>query len=133
MTKYFTLLLLLASLLFAETTNTASIDAQIQKIKNADASQRVKLMNAFKLRVAKMNQKERMSAIKAIQKNISTNVTTKNNNISQHMQTLQIQANESSMSYQNMNQQHIQGQLSPKAIEDGMNGMNDNFHPRMPH
>lgn len=128
MKKYLTLLLF-GSLLFAQSINQTDIDAQIQKIKNAPASERVKLMNAFKLKVAQMNQKERISAIKSIQKNMNTDIPA-DKTATMQQQMHQIQANDSVMTYQNMNQQHVQGQVSPKSIESGMNG---NFHPRIFH
>ena len=120
MTKYFTILLF-ASLLFAASTN--DIDAQIEKIKNADASQRVKLMNAFKLKVSQMNQKEQQNAIESIQKSMRVDVT-------HNKQTLQTQANNKIMRYQNMNQQHLQGQVSRKET---INTVGNNFHPKTPH
>jgi hypothetical protein len=129
MKKYLTLLLF-GSLVFAQNINQTDIDAQIQKIKNADASERVKLMNAFKLKVAQMNQKERINAIKAIQKKMSTEIPTEKTATIPQQRMQQIQANDNIMTYQNMNQQHLQGQVSPKNIENTMGG---NFHPRILH
>jgi len=128
MTKYFTILLF-GSLLLAQGIQHTEIDAQIQKIKNADANERVKLMNAFKLKVAQMNQKERLNALKSIQKSMSTDTQSKTIDTGHNKQTLQIQTN-NIVTYQNMNQQRVQGQVSRKEIESGMNG---NFHPKVSH
>jgi hypothetical protein len=53
----------------AQTDNNTnnSIDAKIEKIQNAPAQERVKLMNEFKQQLAKMNQEDRMEAISQMQ------------------------------------------------------------------
>ncbi|MDQ7047494.1 MAG: hypothetical protein Q9M39_07685 [Sulfurovum sp.] len=49
--------------------NYADIDAQIQAIQNASVKDRFKLMNAFKKRLMKMQEKERIEAVKKLSKN----------------------------------------------------------------
>lgn len=46
----------------------ASIDAQIEAIKNAPQEERVELMNRLKVQIASMNEEERTNAIEALQK-----------------------------------------------------------------
>jgi len=61
------------SLLSAE----LSIDAQIQEVKNAPASERVELMNALKTRLSTMNAQERNDAISELRSQSRTQFRTR--------------------------------------------------------
>ena len=64
----FTKITLSVALLGAFTLGMASnIDAQITKIQNAPAQERVELMNEFKQQLANMNKEDRMQAISQMQ------------------------------------------------------------------
>ena len=51
----------------------AAVDAQIEKIQNAPAQERVQLMNEFKQRLATMNQEQREEAIAKMQTKMQAN------------------------------------------------------------
>ena len=53
-----------------------SIDQKIENIKNAPPEQRVKMMNQFKLQMAKMNQQDRANAINTLQEKIQNKKNT---------------------------------------------------------
>ncbi|MEA2028198.1 MAG: hypothetical protein U9N49_04420 [Campylobacterota bacterium] len=65
-------LLLLLSLLQA-----TPLDDKIKALKTAPPKERFKLMNAIKKDIATMHQKERLKAIKKLQKNMDNNKSTK--------------------------------------------------------
>jgi len=73
MFKYIIITILLSSILCAN-----SIDDKIKALKNAPTKDKFKLMNSIKKEIASMHQKERLKAIKKLQKNIDTNRTSKN-------------------------------------------------------
>ena len=66
--KLLPILMLLGNLTFAMAE--LSIDQKIQNIKNASPEKRVQMMNQFRLQMAKMNQQDRMNAIKKLQEKI---------------------------------------------------------------
>ncbi len=57
-----------ASMMLAE--EPGFIDKEIKKIKEAPAQERVELMNAFKLKLAQMNQQERTEALEKLRAQI---------------------------------------------------------------
>jgi len=63
--------ILLVSLLHA-----TPLDDKIKALKNAPQKERFKLMNAIKKDIATMHQKERLKAIKKLQKNMDNNKST---------------------------------------------------------
>jgi len=50
----------------------ADIDAEIEAIQKAPAKERYKLMNRFKNKILKMRQKERLEALKIVQRKTKT-------------------------------------------------------------
>lgn len=126
MTKFFIILLLLNVLIFANANSGFNIDAQISKIRSAPASERVKLMNAFKQRVFQMNRDERSVAIRKIQikmhaeksqKDIREVSVTKIQEVREHALELQVQSSDDISNYQNMNQQQIKNLIAHEKIE----------------
>ena len=55
------------------TNSSGSVDTQIAKIQSAKGAERVELMNAFKQRVAGMNQEDRMAAINEMRTQMQAN------------------------------------------------------------
>jgi hypothetical protein len=111
MYRYFLASLFIAPLLFAEVSSQISIDAEIHAIKNAAPSERVKLMNAFKIRVSQMNQQERSNAIATIQKYMYKDSHTQNR---PHTSQMQMKESTSLNHYQNINQ-HQAGDRVPHS------------------
>ncbi len=60
----FIILLFFVTTVVADQAPRMSIDAEIAKIKSASSSERVRLMNNFKMRVSQMNTQERLATIK---------------------------------------------------------------------
>ena len=75
----------LTSAMAAQTNNSNSdIDAQITKIQNAPAQERVQLMNKFKQQLANMKQADRMQAISQMQKKMHGHAIDENIQHNQH-------------------------------------------------
>jgi len=66
MKRITTTLVLLGTLTLGLATD-ATIDAQIERIQNAPAAEKVKLMNKFKQRLMSMNQEQRQEAVAKMQ------------------------------------------------------------------
>jgi Fe2+ transport system protein B len=111
MTKFLRLFLLLNISLFAD----ESIDAQINKIKSAPPAERVKLMNALKQRLSQMNREERSHAIKKLQNNMRS----KEQDMQDRSQMMQMQHSEHMSNYQNMNQHQAGNQVSHEDMGSG--------------
>ena len=79
--------------IFLQTLYALDIDAQITQIKNAPPQERVKLMNAFKVQLSKMNETQREKAISTLRATISTRhaENTKHTNIYEHTVSQHIQ------------------------------------------
>ncbi len=54
----------------------SDIDAQIEAIQKAPIQERYKLMNAFKNKIIKMREEERLQALKKLQKKTKTKIPT---------------------------------------------------------
>lgn len=95
-----------------------SIDAQISQIQNAPASQRVKLMNRFKQKLAQMNREDRLSAIGVMRSKMQSH---SRDDDEKHQ--MQIQHTESMQEYQNVTQSPAAKQMSHENM--------DNSYPKM--
>jgi len=109
MKAHFLLLLLLCGALFGEESIELSVDAQIQEIQSAQPKERVKLMNAFKERLFKMNQEERVAAISSMRAKMNHKNTQETEEL--HTTQMQMQHNVESGHKQMMNQQQSTNQL----------------------
>ena len=114
MHRYFITLLFLIPTLFADTSNIISIDAQIAAIKSAKPSERVALMNAFKVRVSQMNQQERSNVIAAMQANMHSQPHTQD---IEHTSQMQLQESINVSHYQNINQTQVANQITHSSTE----------------
>lgn len=92
-----------------------SIDAQIAQIKSAPASQRVRLMNAFKMRISQMNKQERAAAIKEIQ----VKMQTKHDTMPRHNHITRMQSHDSMevQKFQKMYQKQVADQFMKEGRE----------------
>ena len=115
MYRYLITLLFITTTLLSNDSTPASIDTQINAIKNANPSKRVELMNAFKLRVSQMNQKERSNAISAIQGKMHLKGHTQRR---EHTSNMQMQENSNIMNHQNMNQHQAGNQVSHRSANN---------------
>lgn len=85
-----------------KTVSKVSVDAQIEKIKNAKASERVALMNEFKKQVMTMNAEERQAAISEMQTKMKAQSDTIVADANQNAQNTQAQAKGMQEQTQNM-------------------------------
>jgi len=125
------------------TTQTTTIDAQIEKIQNAPAQERVELMNEFKQQLANMNKEERMAAISQMQEKMQAKVQDNMDNTkemgnmthqrAQEMaQGKQAEAMDHMNQMQNMNQMQAGNQMKHMmdqggaATHSGNGGMSNN-------
>ena len=101
----------------------ATIDAQIEKIQNAPAQERVKLMNEFKQQLASMNQEQRQEAISAMQAKMqATGEMTKEQaqeRKREHVREAQVDATGEMNRHQNMNQKQMGNQVVQEFINIG--------------
>jgi hypothetical protein len=109
MHRYLITLFFISSSLFADISTQTSIDAQISAIKNAAPSERVKLMNAFKVRVSQMNHQEQANAITAMHSQMINK---------EHSSQMQMQESTHISHTQNSNQHQLGDQVSHKIIND---------------
>ncbi|SFV53780.1 hypothetical protein MNB_SM-4-397 [hydrothermal vent metagenome] len=105
--KIIFILLMVNLSIFAEVNDAISIDAQIDKIKNAPAAERVELMNAFKMHISEMNQEERSHVISKMQ----TKMAVKPDTPQHQAERMQMQNSEQISNYQNMNQNQAGNQV----------------------
>lgn len=63
-------------ILFLPLLLLGDIDAQIEAIQQAPIQERYKLMNAFKNKIIKMREEERLQALKKLQKKTKTKIPT---------------------------------------------------------
>ncbi len=115
-------LALLGTLTLGFAEQGTSIDAQIEAIKAAPAQERVQLMNAFKTKLATMNEADRNEAISKLQTKAQTQTQTRT-----RMQEMQMQQNKDMMNTQNMNQnqaakQYMQSGSKGSAVNNKMKG-----------
>jgi hypothetical protein len=122
MLKHLITLLFLIPTLFAETTSQVSIDEQITAIKSATPSERVVLMNAFKVRVSQMNQQERSTVIAEMQAKINPQTDTKN---TETLTQIQLQEGVTISHYKNISSTQVSNQISRSNTEVTM-GRNPN-------
>lgn len=112
--------IIITMLLFIMTTLMAdeqmTVDSQIEKIKSASPSQRVQLMNAFKIKVSQMNNQERSDAIQKMYLKMSPKNSALTNT---HASKMQIQNSSQISNYQNMNQNQAGNQLSNNPAKIG--------------
>jgi len=111
-------ILLIISLL-AMTILYANIDDDIQKIQNAPPSERYKLMNEFKKKLIKMNEKKRIDAIKKLGKKSNSK------NIKQALEEIK-RAQERKRLRKETEQQQIETDNIENETEDFNGGDNDN-------
>jgi len=119
---------LLSTLLLADTTTSSTIDAQINQIRNADPSQRVELMNAFKQRMMQMNQEERSQAIEAMRSKMRHAMKNEQQHaeIREHTTQMQMQNSGDISHYQNMNQHQTGSQFSHDEMKQNSGVMKNN-------
>ena len=120
-----TLFLGALSSLFAE----GSIDAQLRAIQNAPSAQRVKLMNQFKQRLAKMNAQDRAAAINTMRAQMSTSTKHANNEMHDRARQEQMQQSEHMQRMDKMQERHGWEQMDRHNM-DGRN-MEDNYMNNM--
>jgi len=108
MLRYFFILTTLSLVLLSDTGESLSIDAEIAKIKTAQPSERVRLMNRFKLRVSQMNAQERLHAIGSMRKSMHR----EEHRVKDHSLEIQTQHSSDMQHYQNMNQRQAGEKLS---------------------
>ncbi len=102
---------------FAEVATT--IDAQIQAIQDAPASERVELMNEFKIQLSTMNEQERSEAIAQMRTQMQKHNSESGEMKREQMQTqtrehageMQMEHGEEMNRMQNMNQQQAGSQF----------------------
>lgn len=87
-----------------QTATNTTIDAQISKIQNAKAGERVKLMNAFKQEVMKMNQTDRQAAIQELRAKMTNGAQKGMNDSMQYARNAENKAKE----YKNEGMQHAE-------------------------
>ena len=89
------------------TTNTTSIDAEIAKIQEAPAAERVELMNQFKQKLMQMNEAERMAAITAMQERMHGNANSAVDGAQTHAHEAHAQMQEHVQEMQMQTTQHM--------------------------
>ncbi len=101
----------------------ATIDAKIERIQNAPAQERVKLMNEFKQELMTMNQEQRQEAVSKMQAEMQAagkmTKTQTQERKREHVATAQAEATGEMNRHQNMNQKQMGSQAAQKFINSG--------------
>ena len=119
---FFIIIFVLITTLVADSGNDLSMDAQIAKIKSASPKDRVRMMNAFKVRVSQMNMQERSLAIKKMQ----AKMCRKNVNLPEQTHVVQMQAHDNinMKNVQDMNQKQVASQMKESWMMQEKKPMN---------
>jgi len=122
---FFIIIFVLITTLVADSGNDLSMDAQIAKIKSASPKDRVRMMNAFKVRVSQMNMQERSLAIKKMQ----AKMCRKNVNLPEQTHVVQMQAHDNinMKNVQNMNQKQMASQMKENGMMQKSKWMNAKY------
>ena len=112
----------------------ATIDAQIEKIQNAPAQERVQLMNQFKKQLATMNQEQREEAIAKMQTEMQAAGEMTQAQVQERKQVREAQADATGEMnrHQNMHQKQMGSQVAHEFINNGgtiQNGGNGGGNP----
>ena len=111
---------------------------RLKKIQNAPAQERVRLMNEFKMKLAKMNQEERMEALSKLKEQIQMKTMNSKGDGAQgkgsgkeQFQQKQMQESQQNQQMQQMNQQQAGDQFSKQFKGSGQNSQKNiqNFQP----
>lgn len=102
----------------------ATIDAQIEKIQNAPAQEKVKLMNEFKQQLMTMNQEQRQEAVAAMQAEMQAarEMTKTQTQERKQVRVDQAEATGEMVRTQQMNQKQVESQY--------IHGINNGSIPR---
>ncbi len=103
----------------------ATIDAQIERIQNAPAKERVKLMNEFKQHLMTMNKEQRQEAVAAMQAEMQAagemSKTQAQERKREHVAAAQAEATGEMNRHQNMHQKQMGNQVAREFINTGGN------------
>ncbi len=101
----------------------ATIDAQIERIQNAPAKERVKLMNEFKQHLMTMNQEQRQEAVAKMQAEMQAagemSKTQAQERKREHVAAAQAEATGEMNRHQNMHQNQMGNQVAREFINGG--------------
>jgi len=109
----FIILLFFVTTVVANQAPQMSIDAEIAKIKSAPSSERVRLMNEFKMRVSQMNTQERLATIKKMRVKMQAKNTAMP--LKEHMSQMQVRNSRDMKNFQNMNHKQVSTPLTQDA------------------
>ena len=116
--------IILVSILFSASLHAMSLDRYISKMQQASPQKRVKMMNAVKKTLAKMNSSDRARAIKRLRSRTAQSVEKGNNHINSHLSsvatTQQMSQSLNTQQLQVVNQAQIEKILTPE-IKDFYN------------
>jgi len=116
--------IVLVSILFSASLHAMSLDRYISKMQQASPQKRVKMMNALKKTLAKMNSSDRARAIKRLRSRTAQSVEKGNNHINSHLSsvatTQQMSQSLNTQQLQVVNQAQIEKILTPE-IKDFYN------------
>jgi len=104
-----------------------SIDAQISQIQNAPARERVKLMNTFKQKLAKMNSEDRLQAIGVMRSKMQSHSRddSEKHQMQNKVTQMQMEHSESMQGYQNINP----SQTANKMLHENMGNSYPQINP----
>ncbi len=127
--KKMTTTLLLAGTLTMALAADATIDAQIEKIQNAPAQERVQLMNEFKQQLMTMNQEQRQEAVAKMQEKMqATGEMTK----TQAQERKQLRINQAEATGEMVRTQQMnQKQMGSQAAHDFINSTGATVNSRI--
>jgi hypothetical protein len=107
----------------AQSIQDERVAQKINAIKNAEPAERVKLMNQFKLELAKMNQEERAEAITQMQKQMNKEQV----RVQERVQNMQMDQMQKTNSMEQMNQRQGADQFAQEIINTGSQQTNPGF------
>ena len=117
MKKVTTILALVATLTLGLAAD-ATIDAQIERIQNASAGEKVELMNKFKKRLATMSQEQREGAIDALQTKMQAAGEITQAQVQERKRVRVREAQEDATGEMNRHQNMHQKQIGSQVAED---------------
>lgn len=121
--KKITTILALVGTLTLGLAADATIDAQIEKIQNAPAQERVQLMNEFKQQLATMNKEQRQEAVAKMQAEMQAagemTKTQAQERKREHVAAAQAEATQEMNRHQNMQQNQMGNQVAHEFINAG--------------
>jgi hypothetical protein len=127
--------IILVSILFSASLHAMSLDRYISKMQHASPQKRVKMMNALKKTLAKMNSSDRARAIRRLRSRTTRSSVEKGNNqINSHLSrvvtTQQMSQSLNTQQLQVVNQAQIENIFSPNNQPSTKDFFNDRYIQR---